>query len=187
MTPAAILALALAQPAAAPPPPEAERCLPDDAGFLAMRLRGSIEAEIRWQEPDLDCAGMSRPDGRGLRLRFAGRHDGGELAVVFAAPELAMGASARGVPVNVTLLDEAGQRIYGTQGDRLCVLDEVEQLPIEGPGLPPRSYRVEGRGFCTGPARALDGDGAVLLTRFDFAGRVSYEDDNRSAGPLAAR
>ena len=37
-----------------------------------MRLRGSIEEDVRWTEPALDCTGMSRPDGRGLRLRFAG-------------------------------------------------------------------------------------------------------------------
>lgn len=178
MTPAAILALSLLQPAAGVQGAAADRCLPGDEGFLAMRLRGSIEADIRWQEPELDCTGMSRPDARGLRLRFSGRRDGGELAVVFAAPALAAGASARGVPVNVTLLDGAGERIYGTQGDRLCVLDFVEQQALEGAGLPPRSFRVSARGFCTAPARAVDGDGAVLLTRFDFAGRVTWREDD---------
>lgn len=185
MTPAAILALALAQPAFTPPSPPGDRCLPGEAGFLSMRLRGSIEAEIDWREPELDCTGMSRPDGRGLRLRFAGRRDGSELAVVFAAPELAMGASARAVPVNVTLLDERGQRIYGTQGDRLCTFDTVEQQAIEGAGLAPRSFRVSARGFCTAPARAVDGDGAVLLTRFDFAGIVIYREDEGVAAGTA--
>jgi hypothetical protein len=179
--PAAVLALLVMPPAAAAPAPAAPRCLPGGEGFIAMRLRGSIEAEIRWQQPELDCTGMSRPDGRGLRLRFAGPRDGGELAVVFAAPELAMGASARGVPVNVTLLDEARQRIYGTRGDRLCEFDHIEQQPLEDAGLPPHSYRVSARGFCTAPARAVDGDGAVLLTRFDFRGLVSYREDEGAA------
>jgi len=187
MTPAAVLALALTQPAITPPSPPADRCLPGDAGFLSMRLRGSIEAEIDWREPELDCTGMSRPDGRGLRLRFAGTRDGGELAVVFAAPELAMGASARGVPVNVTLLDGSGQRIYGTQGERRCMFDAVEQQAIAGAGVAPRSYRVSARGFCTAPARAIDGDGAVLLTRFDFAGLVTWQDDDGAPAPDAAR
>ena len=53
-------------------PAAADQCLPGDAGFLSMRLRGSIEAEIRWREPALECDGMPRPDGRGLRLHFAG-------------------------------------------------------------------------------------------------------------------
>ena len=101
-----------------------------------MRLRGSIEEDVHWTEPALECTGMSRPDGRGLRVRFAGALAGGELAVVFAAPELGVGASGHGVPVNVTLLDGAGERIYGTQGDSRCQFDEVEQQPLEDGALP---------------------------------------------------
>jgi hypothetical protein len=160
-------------PALAPAP----RCLPARDGFLTMRLRGSIEEDVHWTEPALECTGMSRPDGKGLRLRFAAARKGGELAVVFAAPELGVGASGRSVPVNVTLLDGPGQRIYGTQGESHCVLDEVEQRPLEDPVLPPRSYRVSARGFCVAPARGMDGDGAVILTRFDFAGLVTFRVD----------
>jgi hypothetical protein len=127
---------------------------------------------------------MSRPDGRGVRLRFAGPRAGGELAVVFAAPQLGAGVSGRAVPVNVTLLDGAGERIYGTQGDSRCAFDEVEQQPLENAALPPRSFRVSARGFCTAPARAVDGNGAVYVTRFDFAGLVSLGADG--AAPVAA-
>lgn len=165
------------------------RCLPARDGFLNMRLRGSIEEDVSWTEPALACTGMSRPDGKGLRLRFAGPRAGGELAVVFAAPELPAGGSGRGVPVNVTILDGAGERIYGTQGDSRCEFDEVEQHPVAGAALPAHSYRVNARGFCIAPARALDGQGSVLLTRFDFAGLVSFrEDDGAIAiGASAAR
>ena len=152
-------------------------CLPDQSGFLSLRLRGSIEAEIDWRGADLRCTGMARPDGRGLRLRFSGLRPGaGELAIVFAAPGLEMGTSAHGVPVNVTVLDEAGQHIYGTRGDGRCAFDQVDQQPLTGASLPPQSFRVSARGFCTEPARAVDGDGAVLLTRFDFAGIVAFGD-----------
>jgi hypothetical protein len=162
------------------------RCLPGQEGFLTMKLRGSIEQEVRWTEPALACEGMSRPDGRGLRLRFAGPRAGGELAVVFAAPELRAGASGKTIPVNVTLLDGAGERIYGTQGDSRCAFDEVEQQPLESAALPPHSYRVSARGFCTAPARAVDGSGAVFLTRFDFAGLVSLGADGAAAAAPAA-
>lgn len=191
MTPAALILLLLTQQA--PDPPAASvvnRCLPDSAGFLTMRLRGSIDAELRWREPELQCTGMSRPDGRGLRIRFAGPlENGGELAIVFAAPELGMGATARGVPVNITLLDDAGERIYGTQGDDRCVFDEVEQRLLKDAGLPPLSFQVSARGFCTVPARALDGDGAVLLTRFDFSGLVTFrpEEGAPTSGAIATR
>jgi hypothetical protein len=179
MTAVALLLL-LGQQAAAEAPP-ALRCLPGHDGFLTMRLRGSIEEDVHWQEPALECTGMSRPDGRGLRLRFAGTLAGGELAVVFAAPELGIGASGRSVPVNVTLLDGAGERIYGTQGDSRCVFDEVEQQAVGDASLPARSFRVSARGFCVAPARAVDGEGAVLLTRFDFAGLVTDREDSAAA------
>ncbi|MGH8249107.1 MAG: hypothetical protein ACREVI_00180 [Steroidobacteraceae bacterium] len=186
MTGAALLWLLGQQAVAGPAAAGVSGCLPDQAGFLSMRLRGSIEAEVRWQEPELDCTGMARPDGRGLRLRFAGPVAGrGTLAIVFAAPELGMGVSARAVPVNVTLLDDAGERIYGTQGEERCAFDQVEQQAIHDAALPPRSYRVLARGFCTAPARAMDGEGAVLLTRFDFAGVVSFGDDPAPAGNAA--
>src|SRR5688500_12770344 len=149
-----------------------------------MRLRGSIEQEVRWTEPALECTGMTRPDGKGLRVRFSGAIAGGELAVVFAAPELAIGESARSVPVNVTLLDGSGERIYGTQGEDRCEFDSVEQQLVDGGSLPGRSYRISARGFCVAPARALDGDGSVLLTRFDFAGRVTSDDSAPQVPPL---
>jgi hypothetical protein len=173
--------------AAAEAAPAGVHCLPARDGVLAMRLRGSIEEDVHWTEPELACTGMSRPDGRGMRVRFAGPLGGGELAVVFAAPELGAGASGKGVPVNVTLLDGRGERIYGTQGEGRCQLDEVEQQPVHDAALPARSYRISARGFCVAPARALDGDGAVLLTRFDFAGLVSYgAGDDEKSQPAAA-
>jgi hypothetical protein len=175
---AVLLLLTLgATPPVEPQGPTSPGCLPAGDGFLTMRLRGNIEEDLRWSGPTLACTGMSRPDGRGLRLRFAAERNGAELAVVFAVPELGIGASGRSIPVNVTLIDGAGERIYGTQGDSRCVLDEVGQQPLAGPGLPPRSYRVAGRGFCVAPARALDGEGSVLLTRFDFAGIVTWSED----------
>jgi hypothetical protein len=191
--PALIAFLLLGQEAGASVVPQAtpvmavERCLPGNDGFLSMRLRGSIEADVAWREPELDCTGMPRPDGHGLRLRFSGLLPGaGQLAIVFAAPDLGMGISAHGVPVNVTLLDEAGERIYGTQGDSRCLFDEVEQLALPDLALPPRSYQVSASGFCTAPARALDGDGTVLLTRFDFRGLVTYQEEDSVVPDTAA-
>ena len=190
MTPGLIALLLLGQLAAAGPdavtaPQSQDSCLPDGTGFLSMQLRGSIEAELDWRGSILHCTGMSRPEGRGLRLRFSGPLPGtGELAIVFAAPDLGMGISARGVPVNITVLDRLGQHVYGTRGERSCTFDEVQQQELPDQALPPRSFRVTARGFCTAPARAVDGDGAVLLTRFDFAGLVVFEEPDGVA-PIA--
>ncbi len=169
---AAAAAPGLAPPAAPPPACGA------DGGFLTARLRGSIDVEIDWRGAELECAGMSRPDGLGIRLRFAGTlADGRHLAIVFAPPRLAEGAHARAVAVNVTVLDESGEDVYGTLGEERCLLDEVEQRRLADPAGGGRAWAVQGRGFCTAPARSLAGDGAVLLTRFDFLGQVVFRDD----------
>jgi hypothetical protein len=152
-------------------------CLPDGSGFLSARLRGDVEAETDWREPALACTGMRRPDGRGLRLHFSGAlADGSPLALVFAAPLLAEGEDARAVPVNVTVLSGADGRIYGTRGEHRCLFDEVTQRLLQAEEPTVRRWAVQGRGFCTEPARALDDGGSVLLTRFDFKGVVTARD-----------
>jgi len=166
------LAAALMQPAAA-------SCLPDGSGYLTARVRGDLDLDIDWRGEALACTGMPRPDGRGMRLRFAARlADGSTLAFVFAPPVLAEGANARAVPVNVTVLTEAGGRIYATRGEQRCTLDEVRQRRLPDAAGPGRAWAVTARGFCTGPARALVGDGDLLLTRFDFRGLVRFAGDD---------
>jgi uncharacterized membrane protein (UPF0127 family) len=160
------------------PPARPPACLPGDGGFLEARLGGALESELHWRGADLECTGMLRPDGEGLRLRFAGAlPGGGTLALVFAAPSLAEGGSARGVPVNVTVLHESAGRIYGTLGPGRCMLDEVTQARLYDVVPPARAWTLRGRGFCTEPARAIGGEGSVLLSRFDFAGRVDVTTD----------
>ena len=160
-------------------------CLADGSGFLSARLRGGIEADLDWRGPELECTGMARPDGRGLRLRFAGPLSGGQrLAIVFAPPLLAEGADARAVPVNVTVLDETHGAIFGTRGEQRCTLDDVSQKRLAADDPDVRLWAVHGRGFCTEPARSLDGDGALLLTRFDFLGQVAWRDESPAPTPL---
>jgi hypothetical protein len=184
MTLAALMVVVGQAAAAASASPELG-CLPGKDGFLTMRLRGSIEEDIHWTGPALDCEAMARPDGKGLRLRFAGPRTGGELAVVFAAPQLGIGAAGRNLPVNVTLLDGAAERIYGTRGDSHCVLDEVAQQSIEGETHPPNSYLVTASGFCVAPARAVDGDGSVLPIEFRFKSIVTDRESGPAASPAA--
>ena len=122
-----------------------------------------------------------RPTDGGIRMRFthASTDDAGDkpgrLVLVFGIAKLLEGKSARNVPVNVTLIREGTGEFYGTQGDDKCMLDEVRQTPLVGIPNRERSYRVVVRGFCTEPARSVRGDGAVFISRFDYAGRVDFE------------
>jgi hypothetical protein len=162
---------------------------PPDA-FLEAHLAGAINTVVKWRAADMRCDGMRRPDGQGLRVTFTGGEGAEQLTLVFGVPRLAEGATGHEVPVNVTLI-RAGHALYSTLGEGKCVLDEVRQEampgPAEAPATPPaapdpqpplRHWRIDARGFCLEPARAVgDGRDAILLSTFDFRGQVTWEPD----------
>lgn len=151
-----------------------------------------MDAELDWGNENTECTGAVRPTDAGIRMRFthqvqagaadgsAERPDSEPLILVFGIAGLREGESARALPVNVTVIREGAGEFYGTQGDDKCTLDTVTQTPIVGIPRRSRSYRVVARGFCTEPARAVNGSGAVLISRFDYAGRVDFETEDAS-------
>ncbi|MCM2311409.1 MAG: hypothetical protein NDI84_08400 [Steroidobacteraceae bacterium] len=147
-------------------------CAPADEGGLQARLQGLIDAEIDWSAGHPQCRGGPRPGGDGIRLIYKGTVDGDEpLLVVFGIGPLRAGESARNVPVNLTLVREGTGQFFATQGHDKCALDEVRQVQLQ-PEVP--VYRVTGRGYCTQPARAVAGEGSVLVSRFDVVAIVDY-------------
>jgi hypothetical protein len=158
--------------------------LPPDA-FLNARLAGSVEAELRWSAAELECDGMRRPDGQGMRVTFSGAFDGGRLTLVFGIPRLPEGATGHDVPVNVTLIREGGA-LYGTRGEDKCLLDDVSQVRLDAQPAAAepaaRRWSIDARGFCLEPARRVaGGDDAILLARFDFRGLLTWQPDTSGA------
>ena len=163
-------------------------CLPDGGGFLRARLSGAINLELDWGNEDTQCTGAVRPTDGGIRMRFSRTTASidSNLVVVFGIANLEEGRSAKSLPVNVTVIREGEGEFFSTQGDDKCMLDEVSQEAIIGIPNRSRSYRIVARGFCTEPARAVRGPGVVLMSRFDFAGRVDFEAEDTSEEPLVA-
>ncbi len=177
---------------AQPPAPQAvASCLANGRGFFRARLQGSLRADLDWGNEGTECTGALRPDG-GVRLGFSRPiyAEGQRLVVLFGIANLKEGVSARALPVNVTVIRQGTGEFYGTQGDDKCTLDEVHQDPVAGIPLRNRMYHVTARGFCIQPARSLRGDGAVLMTRFDFSGRIDFSEadtaDDLPAAPQTA-
>jgi len=166
-------------------PTSRPRCLPDGGGYLRARLSGAIDTELSWNRDGIECTGAVRPTDGGIRMRFTGKLSGtdagnGQLVLVFGIAGLREGQHARAMPVNVTVIREGSGEFYGTQGDDKCTLDEITQVPIHGLPHRARSYRVVARGFCTKPARAVRGNGALLISRFDYAGQVNFETEDET-------
>lgn len=157
----------------------ASGCLPTGNGYLRARVGGAMNLDINWPDAQLECEGSARPDGSGIRLSFAGpaRSDGRRMRMVFGIGSTTEGQGGHGLPTNVTVIFEGETRLFATRGDDRCTVDELEQQRIGELGGRVRSYRVVGRGFCTEPATDLKGEERIVLSRFDFAGRTTFEDD----------
>jgi len=166
-----------AGPGLAPPPPAAAAgCLEHGKGLLQARLTGSVQADLSWRGSGLQCTGHLRPDG-GMRLRFSHQTpQTGTLVLVFGMTGI-QGTQARELPVNITVIREGRGEFYSTQGDDKCLVDELTLTPLADG----TSQQVAARGFCTQPARAVMGEGAVLISRFDFLGRLDLEPEPDAA------
>ncbi len=172
-----------ATPSASPTPPAAG-CLVAGDGYLRARVRGALDLDLDWKNDEMQCEGGPRPrgknDSRGLRVSIGGppRGDGRRIRLVFGVGGVAEGASGQALKTNVTLFLEGEQRAFATLGDDKCSVD-LDQQRIEVLGAGRAVYRVVGRGFCLGPATSLTQGERVVVTSFDFAGRVEFSDDDR--------
>jgi hypothetical protein len=171
---------AAAETAAAPVNPLAAPskggCLPNGDGFFRARIRGVLNLDVSWQNAELECDGAARPDGSGIRLSFAGplQSDGRRLRIVFGVAHAAEGVSGSALPTNLTVIFEGEKRLFATRGDDKCTVDKLQQQRVGSVGGDVRSYRVIASGFCTEPANTLNDQERIVVSRFDFAGRVTY-------------
>ena len=170
--------MGLAAPPAAPPKTPSGLvggCLESGDGYLRAVLGGAIEAKIDWPNSGTRCQGEQKDKPPGVRMSFQ-RMSGAspDLLFVFGITGIREGTPARAAGVNLTVIVQGTNRIYGTLGDSRCAVDSLAQQPMKAKG----SYRVEARGFCTQPAHAVRGNDAVLVSTFEFAGLVTYDAPN---------
>jgi hypothetical protein len=139
-------------------------------GYLRAQIGGALEARIDWPNAGTQCAGEPRSTPPGIRLSFKrSPPDAMDLLFVFGLSGVREGRAARQIGANLTVIAQG--KIYGTLGDARCTVDTLKQRRVGHAQL----YRVEARGFCTQPAHAVRGEGAVLVSTFEFAGPVNYE------------
>ncbi len=146
-------------------------CLASGDGYLRARVAGAVQARVDWRNTGLKCEGESRDTPPGVRLSFQRPGNKPDLLFVFGLTGVREGRAAHEVATNLTVIVQGTDRIYGTLGDSRCTVDSLAQRPLANG----KRYRLEARGFCTQPAHAVRGDGAVLVSTFEFAGVVNYE------------
>lgn len=153
-------------------------CLATGNGYLRAHIRGAMKLDVNLHNAELECDGAARPNGSGIRISFAGplRSDGRRLRMVFGVARASEGSAGRELPTNLTVIFEGEQRLFATRGDDKCTVDELSQERLGALSGPSRSYRVIARGFCIAPATALTNEQTILVSSFDFAGRVTFDD-----------
>ena len=141
-------------------------------GYLSGRIYGSVDLSLDWRSPRLLCEGMPRPDGEGLRLVFAHAIDdsAARLMLVLGLPDATLTGTTGEIPANVTLIDEANGRFFGTGGTGRCWADIQSQLPAE-----PDRVWVRGELYCAGALPELGADGSVTLGDLAFKGQAATE------------
>jgi len=154
---------------ALPVPASEIGCLPDGTGRLDMVVSGAMEARIAWAD-GMECQGMPRPDGSGLRVMFANRQE--SLLVVIGISGVERGATGEDLPANFTLVKEGAGEFYSTLGDEVCRVTLLENAPIEGTG--DAVFRIRGEGQCPAPVPAVSREGEVRVRPFAFTGMAIW-------------
>ena len=119
------------------------------------------------------CQGMSRPEGKGARLRFAGKAGERELAiaVIIAIPELKRGQSGSELPSVVTIIEEGKGRFFSTPDLDSCWTDIDSQTVIdESVGR----FAIDGRLFCISPVPEVNGGASVSIEEMSFSGLLDW-------------
>ena len=101
--------------------------------------------------------------------------------MVFGISAAGEGVGGRELPTNLTVIFE-GDNALATRGDDKCTVDELKQERLGALGGSSRSYRVIARGFCIAPASALHAEENIVVSSFDFAGSVIFEDPDPAQG-----
>lgn len=140
-------------------------------GLVRATVYGALDGEVHWIGAAMDCEGMPRPDGAGVRLRFAGVADEIPLAIIIGVNGLGPEETAVELPTNVTIIEEGQGRFFSTSDLDACWTDIERQVAID-----PDSgrYAIDGRLYCISPLAEVNGTGSVSIPELQFSGRVDW-------------
>lgn len=155
-------------------------CLAGGEGQFEARLRGALEADLRWDNTQMQCDGGLRPDGKGLRVVMAGPLEPGRKLRFILGIDLqdAAAGPAQALPTNLTVMVEDEALLYATRGSDKCAIEDFLRQP-RGEDI----EQVSGRGYCLEPASDLAGESRLLVPTFSFTALVHVGSDEEPAAP----
>ncbi|MEE8427668.1 MAG: hypothetical protein V3S15_10280 [Woeseiaceae bacterium] len=140
---------------------------------MQTELFGAVQAVIDWSASDLECEGMPRPDGQGVRLRFAGfvREIDRPIAFIIAIPALERGATAMELVSHVTLIEEGNGRFFGTADIDTCWTDVTLHVALADDD---DRYTIAGTLYCIAALAEMNGGANVTVPLLRFTGLVDW-------------
>jgi hypothetical protein len=142
-------------------------------GRLRTELYGALSVPLNWHSADLECSGMPRPDGAGVRLRFAGfaGSDDRRIAIIIAIPALQRDVAGSELHSNVTIIEEGGGRFFSTPDLDNCFTDISSFDAIDGTM---DQYSIGGVLYCPSPLPEVNGDSSVSIPKLEFTGLINW-------------
>ena len=144
-----------------------------EQGYLKTEIFGALASKIDWTAEHLECEGMPRPGGDGVRLRFAGHVQGDhKLAFIIALPGLRRGETGAEYQSKVTVIEEGVGRFFTTGEKEICWTDIVE---LEGEADTDSKFIVSGTLYCVAPLVEVNGDSDMTISDLRFRGTLDWD------------
>lgn len=144
-----------------------------DRGQVRAELYGAISTRLQWNQNQLECSGMPRPQGQGVRLRFAGNvsEDDRRIAVIIALPDLRRAAIGDEYASNVTVIEEGSGRFFSSSSPDNCLTDITMLDAIDQTG---DRFSISGVLYCVSPLAEVNGTSSVSLRELQFSGLLDW-------------
>ena len=116
---------------------------------------------------------MKRPNGEGIRFRFAGDAATERLAIIIAVPGLKPDETDVELPSKVTATVEGSGRFFTTPNLESCWTEVQSQTSLpDQPGV----SAINGVLYCIAPLGEVNGDAAVSIPELSFSALVEWSD-----------
>lgn len=142
-------------------------------GYLTAQLYGAIETRLEWNKDDLECTGMPRPEGRGVRLRLAAVDpaSGNELVFIIALPEFERDSGPAEFDTNTTLIESGNGRFFSTPDTSNCLVNIESLRSLDDAG---DRYSIAGTLYCVSPLPEVNGVSSVSIPELRFSGLLDW-------------
>lgn len=142
-------------------------------GYLSAQLYGAIETRLEWNKDDLECTGMPRPEGQGVRLRLAAVDPatGSELVFIIAIPGFERDSGPAEFDTNTTLIEEGNGRFFSTPDTANCLVDIESVRGLDDSG---DRYSISGILYCVSPLPEVNGVSSVSIPELRFSGLLDW-------------